>query len=104
MVWIFGGLPFSGEYFSGDVLFYLFTGGLLLGVFYMATDIVSSPVTVPGQILYGCGAGLLTFLIRFYGSFPEGVALAILAMNVFVPLINRVTRPFRFGAGKGGRV
>jgi electron transport complex protein RnfD len=101
LVWIFGGLPFSGEYFTGDVLFHLFTGGLMLGVFYMATDIVSSPVTTPGQILYGCGAGLLTFLIRQYGAFPEGVALAILAMNAFVPLINRVTRPFRFGVGKG---
>jgi electron transport complex protein RnfD len=104
LVWIFGGLPFSGEYFSGDVLFHLLCGGLILGVFYMATDIVSSPVSLSGQILYGCGAGLLTFLIRFYGSFPEGTALAILAMNVFVPLINRALRPSRFGAGKGRRV
>jgi electron transport complex protein RnfD len=103
LVWIFGGLAFTGEYFTGDILFQLFTGGLVLGVFYMATDLVSSPVTVPGQILYGCGAGLLTFLIRFYGSFPEGVSLAIIAMNVFVPLINRITRPARFGARKGGR-
>ena len=104
LVWIFGGLPYSGEYCTGDVLFHLFTGGLMLGVFYMATDIVSSPVTVPGQFIYGCGAGLLTFLIRFYGSFPEGVALAIIAMNVFVPLINRLTRPARFGARKGNRL
>ncbi|MDR1931414.1 MAG: RnfABCDGE type electron transport complex subunit D [Spirochaetales bacterium] len=104
LVWIFGGLPLGGEYFTGDILFHLFTGGLILGVFYMATDIVCSPVTVPGQILYGCGAGFLTFLIRLYGAFPEGVALAILVMNVFVPLINRITRPFRFGAGKGARL
>ncbi|MCL1818658.1 MAG: RnfABCDGE type electron transport complex subunit D [Spirochaetaceae bacterium] len=101
LVWAFGGLGFSGDYFSGDILFQLFTGGLILGVFYMATDIVSSPVTVPGHIVYGCGAGLLTFLIRFYGAFPEGVALAILAMNAFVPLINRFTRPSRFGARRG---
>jgi electron transport complex protein RnfD len=103
LVWIFGGRGFSGEYFSGDVLFHLFTGGLMLGVFYMATDIVSSPVTWAGQILYGCGAGALTFLIRFYGAFPEGVSLAILGMNVFVPFINRITGPFRFGAKKGVR-
>jgi electron transport complex protein RnfD len=98
LVWIFGGLPFSGEYFTGDVLFHLLTGGLVLGVFYMATDIVSSPVSVSGQILYGCGAGLVTFLVRLYGSFPEGTALAILSMNAFVPLINRFFRPSRFGA------
>jgi electron transport complex protein RnfD len=102
LVWVFGGLSFSGEYFTGDVLFHLFSGGLILGVFYMATDIVSSPVALSGQILYGCGAGLLTFLIRMYGSAPEGTALAILAMNVFVPLINRTLRPSRFGAGKAG--
>ena len=104
LVWIFGGLSFSGEYYSGDILFHLFTGGLILGVFYMATDIVSSPVTVTGQIVYGCGAGLLTFLIRFYGAFPEGVAMAILAMNTFVPLINRFTGPLRFGAHRGVRL
>jgi electron transport complex protein RnfD len=99
LVWIFGGLSFSGEYFTGDVLFHLFSGGLILGVFYMATDIVSSPVSLSGQILYGCGAGLLTFLIRLYGSFPEGTALAILVMNVCVPLMNKVLKPSRFGAG-----
>ena len=103
LVWIFGGLKFTGEYGTGDVLFQLFSGGLILGVFYMATDIVSSPVTVAGHLIYGCGAGLLTFLIRFYGAFPEGVALAILVMNVFVPLINRLTRPSRFGLKGRGR-
>ncbi|MDR1315843.1 MAG: RnfABCDGE type electron transport complex subunit D [Spirochaetales bacterium] len=103
LVWIFAGLPFSGEYFSGDVLFHFLSGGLILGAFYMATDIVSSPVSLSGQILYGCGAGLLTFLIRSYGSVPDGTALAILAMNVCVPLMNRVLRPSRFGAGKAGK-
>ncbi|MDR1625711.1 MAG: RnfABCDGE type electron transport complex subunit D [Spirochaetia bacterium] len=101
LIWIFGGLPFSGEYFAGDLLFHLFSGGLILGVFYMATDIVSSPVSLSGQILYGCGVGLLSFLIRLYGSAPEGTAFAILVMNVFVPLINKKLRPSRFGRAKG---
>lgn len=100
MVWIFGGLRFGGELFSGDILFQLFTGGLMLGVFYMATDVVTSPLTRKGRIIYGCGAGMLTYLIRFYGSFPEGVSLAIIMMNIFVPIINRITGPLRFGAVK----
>ncbi|MDR2588916.1 MAG: RnfABCDGE type electron transport complex subunit D [Spirochaetales bacterium] len=102
-VWVFGGLQYGGEYFTGDVLFHIFTGGLLLGVFYMAADIVASPVTLRGQLIFGSGAGFLTFLIRFYGASPEGAGLAILAMNVFTPLINRLTPPVRFGAPVRGR-
>ena len=63
----------------------------------MATDMVTSPLTGKGMIIFGVGCGFLTFLIRFYGSFPEGVSLAILLMNMFVPLINRVTKPRKFG-------
>jgi electron transport complex protein RnfD len=100
LVWSLGGLRFGGEYFTGDVLFHLFTGGLMLGVFYMATDMVTSPLTRSGKIIYGVGAGFLTFLIRFYGSFPEGVSLAIIFMNIFVPVINRVIGPSRFGVEK----
>ncbi len=100
LVWIFGGLPFGGDYFAGDILFHLFTGGLMLGVFFMATDTVTSPLTRKGRLLYGAGAGALTFLIRFYGSFPEGVSLAIIFMNIFVPLINKLTAPSRYGAAK----
>lgn len=97
LTWIFGGTRFGAGYFSGDVLFHLFSGGLILGVFYMATDMVTSPLTGKGMIIFGIGAGMLTFLIRFFGSFPEGVSLAIIFMNIFVPLINRYTGPRRFG-------
>jgi electron transport complex protein RnfD len=86
--------------FSGDVLFHVLSGGFMLGIFFMATDMVTSPVTRRGLIIYGIGAGFLTFLIRTYGSFPEGVSLAIILMNVFVPLINRLTKPARFGVQK----
>ncbi|MFP4384660.1 MAG: RnfABCDGE type electron transport complex subunit D [Spirochaetia bacterium] len=96
-VWIFGGRAYGTGFFSGDILFHLFTGGLMLGVFYMATDMATSPMTRKGMLIFGAGAGFLTFLIRIFGSFPEGVSLAIIIMNMFVPLINRYTRPARFG-------
>jgi len=103
MIWFLGGRPFGGGVFTGDVLFHLLAGGLMLGALYMATDMVSSPLTRKGMIIYGVGAGFLTFLIRIYGSFPEGVSLAIIIMNMFVPLINRVTRPVVFGYVKEGK-
>jgi electron transport complex protein RnfD len=103
LIWFLGGRPFGGGLFTGDVLFHLMAGGLMLGALYMATDMVSSPLTRKGMIIYGVGAGFLTFLIRIYGSFPEGVSLAIIIMNMFVPLINRLTRPVVFGYVKEGK-
>ncbi|MBN2051015.1 MAG: RnfABCDGE type electron transport complex subunit D [Spirochaetales bacterium] len=101
LMWIFGGTAGGQGFFQGDVLFHLFTGGLMLGAFYMATDMVTSPVTRKGMMIFGLGCGFFTFLIRRYGSFPEGVSLAIIFMNILVPMINRVTGPKRFGfAGK----
>jgi electron transport complex protein RnfD len=97
LTWIFGGLGYGSGFFTGDVVFQLFTGGLMLGAFFMATDMVTSPITRKGMIIFALGCGFLTFLIRFYGSFPEGVSLAIILMNIFVPLINRVTQPVKFG-------
>ena len=97
LTWIFGGLGFGNGFFTGDVLFHLFTGGLMLGALFMATDMVTSPITRKGMIIYAIGCGFLTFLIRLYGSFPEGVSLAIILMNIFVPLINRATQPVKFG-------
>ncbi|WP_026294993.1 RnfABCDGE type electron transport complex subunit D [Sediminispirochaeta bajacaliforniensis] len=97
LVWIFGGNRYGTGAFSGDVLFHLFSGGIMLGALYMATDMVTSPLTGKGMIIYGVGIGFLTFLIRFYGSFPEGVSLAIILMNIFVPMINRYNKPHRFG-------
>ncbi len=78
-------------------LFHLVTGGLMLGVFYMATDMVSSPMSPKGQIVFGIGCGVITMVIRFWGAYPEGVSFAILIMNAFAPLINRVFKPKRFG-------
>ncbi|MCD4684058.1 MAG: RnfABCDGE type electron transport complex subunit D [Bacteroidales bacterium] len=80
-----------------DPLFHLVTGGMLLGVFFMATDMVSSPMSAKGQLIFGAGAGILTILIRVFGAYPEGVSFAILIMNAFVPLIDRGFKPKRFG-------
>ncbi len=75
-----------------DPLFHLLAGGLMLGAFFMATDVVTSPVTKSGRIMFGCGAGVLTIIIRIYGGYPEGVCYAILIMNAVTPLIDRFTR------------
>ncbi len=80
----------------------VFSGGLLLGAIFMATDYVTSPVTPRGQILYGIGCGVLTLLLRYFGLFPEGVTYAILLMNAFVWVIDRYTGLPRFGVKKGG--
>lgn len=77
--------------------FHLLTGGLMLGAFFMATDMVTSPVTYKGMLIFGIGSGVLTVLIRVWGGYPEGVAFAILIMNAFTPLINRYIKPKRFG-------
>ncbi|NOY10018.1 MAG: RnfABCDGE type electron transport complex subunit D [Spirochaetes bacterium] len=101
LVWLFGGLRYGTGLFHGDVIFHLLSGGLILGAFYMATDMVTSPLTGKGMFFYGTGIGLVTCLIRFFGGFPEGVSLSIILMNVFVPLIDRLTVPVRFGFVKG---
>ncbi|MDD4847184.1 MAG: RnfABCDGE type electron transport complex subunit D, partial [Bacteroidales bacterium] len=80
-----------------DPLFHIFTGGMMLGAIFMATDMVTSPMTKPGMLIFGCGCGLLTILIRTFGAYPEGVSFAILIMNALVPLINKGFRPQRFG-------
>ncbi len=79
-------------------LFHILNGGLLLGAIFMATDYVTSPMSNPGKIVYGVGIGLLTVIIRIWGSYPEGMSFAILIMNAVVPLINRGFKPVRFGA------
>lgn len=80
-----------------DPMFHILAGGMLLGAIYMATDMVTSPMTPAGMIVFGIGCGLLTILIRVFGAYPEGVSFAILIMNAFVPLINRGFKPKRFG-------
>jgi electron transport complex protein RnfD len=80
-----------------DPLFELLTGGVLLGAIFMATDYVTSPMTTKGMWIFGIGIGVITVLIRAFGSYPEGVSFAILIMNAFVPIINKYVKPKRFG-------
>ena len=83
-----------------DALFMLFSGGLMLGAVYMATDMVTSPVTNRGRWVFGVGIGILVVVIRIWGGLPEGVMYAILFMNALVPFINRATQPRVFGTGR----
>jgi electron transport complex protein RnfD len=80
-------------------LFHLFAGGLMIGALYMATDMVSSPITKKGCVFFGIGIGVLVIVIRLFGGLSEGVMYAILFMNALVPLINRATKPRIFGTG-----
>ena len=80
-----------------DPMFHLFTGGVMLGAIFMATDMVSSPMTHVGQLIFGVGIGIITVLIRNFGAYPEGISFAILIMNAFTPLINAYVKPARFG-------
>ena len=74
----------------------ILTGGIMLGACFMATDMVTSPMTKTGQLIFGCGCGLLTIIIRNWGNYPEGVSFAILLMNAVTPLLNRWCKPKRF--------
>lgn len=78
-------------------LFHLFAGGAMIGAWFMATDYVTSPMFPKGKIIFGVGCGLLTMIIRIWGGYPEGVSFAILLMNAAVPLIDRYTKPQKFG-------
>ena len=80
--------------------YHIVYGGLILGAFFMATDMVTSPMTIRGKILFGVGIGLITVVIRLWGAYPEGVSFAILIMNAFTPLINKAFKPQVFGTVK----
>jgi len=82
---------------NADPMFHLLAGGVLLGAIFMATDYVTSPMNPIPMIIYGCGIGVLTVVIRVWGVYPEGVSFAILIMNAFVPLMNAYIKPKRFG-------
>lgn len=88
---------FPQEYFTAISIL---TGGLLLGAFFMATDYVTTPATAKGRIIFGIGCGFLTFVIRRFGGYPEGVSFSIILMNVASPLIERYTAPKPFGYAK----
>ncbi len=103
VVYIFTAAILSGIFnHGGDAhfMYEIFTGGLLLGAIYMATDYTTSPMTAKGQYIYAFGCGLLTALIRTWGGYPEGVSFSILIMNVAVPLIDKYTEPRILGAPK----
>jgi electron transport complex protein RnfD len=97
---------FSGILYAVDPTAYmspvqhLFTGGLMLGAIFMATDYVTSPMSKCGMIIYGIGIGILTIVIRCFGAYPEGVSFAILIMNAVTPLINTYVKPKLFGEVK----
>ncbi len=99
LFWFFNGT--TSDLLSSDALiiptYQIMAGGLILGAFYMATDMVTSPITTKGRFVFGVGCGLLTFLIRKFGGYPEGVSYSILIMNLFVPLIDRYLRPRLYG-------
>ncbi|HOP99515.1 MAG TPA: RnfABCDGE type electron transport complex subunit D [Acetivibrio clariflavus] len=96
LTWIFGGKTL----FTGDWLYHVLSGGLMIGAFFMATDYATSPVTFKGRVIMGLGCGILTAVIRLYTGYPEGVSYAILLMNICVPLIDRYTVPKSFGGEK----
>lgn len=101
LFWLFNG---TGDLFtSGAIIvptYQILAGGLLLGAFFMATDMVTSPITPNGKIVFGIGCGVLTFVIRKFGGYPEGVSYSILLMNLLVPLIEKYTRPRIYGRVK----
>ena len=82
------------------MLYSIFGGGLMLGAFFMATDYATSPVTKKGQVIFGIGCGLFTVFIRYFGSYNEGVCYSIMVMNLCVALIDKYTKPVRFGVVK----
>lgn len=92
---------FDPSAFPG-VAFHVFNGSLLLGAFFIATDMVTSPTTPRGQLIYGAGCGVLTYVIRTWGGYPEGVSFAVVLMNACVPLIDHYTRPRVFGKERAG--
>ncbi len=98
LAWIFqkSGAQFTKDFWV-EPMFHVLAGGLILGAFFMATDMVTSPITPKGQIIFGVGLGVLTYLIRRLGGYPEGVSYSILLMNLTVPFLNKLTIPRIFG-------
>jgi Na+-translocating ferredoxin:NAD+ oxidoreductase subunit D len=92
--WAFNG---RGGLFTGDTLFFVLSGGLMLGALFMATDYVTSPLSNKGKIIFGISCGILTFVIRKFSGYPEGTSYAILIMNACVPIIDKYTHPKWFG-------
>lgn len=83
--------------FTGDPLFHMMAGGLIIGAFFMATDMVTTPITRKGRVIFAVGAGCITVLIRLIGGYPEGVCYSLLLMNAVTPLIDQLVKPKLFG-------
>ena len=96
-VFVLAGLLHLADARFADPFSVIFSGGLMLGAIFMATDYVTSPMTPKGQLIYGVSIGVLTLVIRNWGSYPEGMSFAILIMNAFTPIINMYVKPQRFG-------
>ena len=96
-VFVLSGLLHLSSPVYADPFAVIFSGGLMLGAIFMATDYVTSPMCSRGQLVYGVGIGVLTVVIRNWGAYPEGMSFAILIMNAFTPLINTYITPKRFG-------
>ena len=96
-IFVLAGLFHLADPVYADPFTVILSGGLMLGAIFMATDYVTSPMTPKGQIIYGVSIGVLTLVIRNWGSYPEGMSFAILIMNAFTPLINMYVKPKRFG-------
>lgn len=93
---------YNPDYYAG-ALFHLSAGAVMLGAFFIATDLVTSPVTRVGQLVFGAACGLLVYVIRTFGNYPEGVGFAVLLMNAATPLIDHYLRPRRFGRTLTGK-
>lgn len=99
-IFAFSGILHIVDSSYADPMTVLFSGGVMLGAIFMATDYVTSPMTHKGQIIYGVSIAVLTIVIRNRGAYPEGMSFAILVMNAFTPLINMYVRPKRFGENR----
>lgn len=99
-IFAFSGILHIVDSSYADPMTVLFSGGVMLGAIFMATDNVTSPMTHKGQIIYGVSIAVLTIVIRNWGAYPEGMSFAILVMNAFTPLINMYVRPKRFGENR----
>lgn len=97
-----GGLALMSWLSGRDPLFAILAGGAVLGACFMATDMVTIPISGKGRLIFGAGCGLVTGVIRAWGGYPEGVCYSILLMNAFTPLIDRYTQPRRFGSRTKG--
>ncbi len=97
LTWFLGGLPLGKGVFTGDALYHVLSGGLMLGAFFMATDYVTSPMSKKGMVIYAVALGVLTTIIRLWGGYPEGVSYSIVIMNFFVPIIDKYIKPKIYG-------